>query len=487
MAVNLEEVDSCTRRLTFQLDGGDVSSNIRNLVHEFSRKANMPGFRKGKIPKNVIQKKYGTEILNEAIHKLVGEWKDSEETKQAYEMVGEPVLENYVLNDSTSDYDVTVLFEVIPKVEVFDISECKIVRPNVTVTDEDLDIEAESWFKESPDWEIADRPAQHGDKLFVRIDHTDHRTGKKSTGNIDEIRLVEDKCSPEILSACIGKSADDIANAVIYEQSDDGDSEASAKRATFYLKILNVMQPIPDSLDRELLGTLQVESPQDENFRDAAKKFLEDDIHNSIESTMESQVLEHLTDRNPFETPLQMKKYVMMTTLVNEGVAPEQARQFVQQSNPTGDWFQRYMNAAVVLKRKLLFDGIRQHYDMQIDDEKVQESVEEAFREYEAQNSESDSNFAQNAAYYRDFLYNSMRSAAERENIKQLVEKLIETSDCEEIEMNLREYRIWHEEFFAAPEASDEEITDESDESVESEADQGASLIVDEHGNPIEK
>ena len=71
MAVNLEEVDSCTRRLTFQLDGGDVSSNIRNLVHEFSRKANMPGFRKGKIPKNVIQKKYGTEILNEAIHKLV--------------------------------------------------------------------------------------------------------------------------------------------------------------------------------------------------------------------------------------------------------------------------------------------------------------------------------------------------------------------------------------------------------------------------------
>ena len=486
MAEHLEEVDSCTRRLTFQLDGGDVSSRIRDLVHEFSKKANMPGFRRGKIPKNVIQKKYGTEILNEAIHKLVDEWKDSVETQRVYEMVGAPVLENYVLNDSTSNYDVTVLYEVVPEVTAFDIADCKVIRPKVTVTDEDLDIETELWFKESPDWDIADRPAQHGDKLFVRIDHTDHRTGQKSTGNIDEIRLVEDKCSPEILSACIGKSVDEIANAVIYEESDDGDSEAKAKRATFHLKILNVMQPIPDSLDRELLGTLQVESPQDENFRDAAKKFLEDDIRNNIESTMESQVLEHLTDRNPFETPLQMKKYVMMTTLVNEGVAPEQARNFVQQSNPTGDWFQRYMNAAVVLKRKLLFDGIREYYDMQIDDEKVQESVEKAFEEYASQNSESE-NFEQNSQYYRDFLYNSMRSAAERENIKQLVEKLIETSDCEEIEMNLREYRAWHEEFFAAPETSDEDIADESDESGENEEDQGTSLILDEYGNPIEK
>ncbi len=487
MAFNIEEIDSCTRRMTFALESDKVDAEVRTRIQKITREASIPGFRKGKVPFGMIQKRFGDDVLREVIADLSTQWMESQMQEHENSRVGPPMLDGFERNEQTRDYDIRILYEVLPDVVEFDIEGCTVVRPVIDVSDEDVDNRIEKWLKEGPQLERVDRPAAVGDRILAQIEETVHMDGAKRSSDFRRIWLEPDQCDKSVLDACLGKSAGERATAVIFDDSDGTEGGDSVKVATVNIQIFAVEEPVPDSLNAEILNQLKVDSPQDENFREAAKEALITSYSESIDSDVQLQVFSSLFDRNPFSMPKYSVRYVMLNQLVERGMKVEDASEFVDQKSNSREWLMAFLDSAIKLKRSFLLDKLREHYEMPIDDERILEAVEEDLREAEGTPEQSDTGESSDMQKYRDIVYQRNRWIAEQENVKNLVDKLLENADYEEVEMTLAEYEEWKEALHSREQTSEDAISEDIDEPEKVEESSDTSVIVDALGNPIEK
>ncbi len=485
MTFDIEEIDSCTRRMTFALEGDKVDTEVTTRIRKITREASIPGFRKGKVPFGMIQKRFGDDILREVIADLSTQWMESQEHEDG--RVGPPMLDGFERNEQTRDYDIRILYEVFPDVVAYDIEGCSVVRPVVDVSDEDVNIRIESWLREGPQLERVDRPAAVGDRVWARIEETVHIDGAKRAGDFRRLWLEPDQCDKSVLDACLGKSAGERATAVIFDDTDVTEGKDAVKVATLNIEIFSVEEPVPDSLNAEIRNHLKVDSPQDENFREAAKDAVVASYTESIDSDVQMQVFSSLFDRNPFSMPKHTVRHVMLNQLVERGMTVEIASKFVDQQSNTREWVMAYLDSAVKLKRNFLLDKLREHHEMPIDDEKILEAVENDLQKTEDIPDRFDQGESSDMQKYRDIVYQRNRWIAEQDNVKSLVAKLLENADYEEIEMTLAEYEEWKENLHSKEQLSEDEISEEIDESENVEEDSETSVIVDALGNPIEK
>ncbi len=485
MVFDIEEIDSCTRRMTFSLESDKVDAEVRTRIQKITREASIPGFRKGKVPFGMIQKRFGDEVLREVIADLSTQWMESQEQEDG--RVGPPMLDGFERNDQTRDYDIRVLYEVLPEVVAFDIEGCSVVRPVVDVSDEDVDARIENWLKEGPQLERVDRPAAVGDRVWAQIEETIHIHGSKSSGDFRRLWLEPDQCDKPVLDACLGKSAGERTTAVIFEDSDVTEGKEAVKVATLNIEIFSVEEPVPDSLNAEILNQLKVDSPQDENFREAAKDAVVASYTESIDSDVQMQVFSSLFDRNPFSMPKHTVRYVMLNQLVERGMTVEIASKFVDQQSNTREWVMAYLDSAVKLKRSFLLDKLREHYEMPIDDEKILEAVENDLQNAEDIPDRFDQGESSDMQQYRDIVYQRNRWMAEQDNVRNLVDKLLENADYEEVEMTLAEYEEWKQDLHSREQTADDAISEDIDEPENAEESSETSVIVDALGNPIEK
>jgi trigger factor len=73
MNINREQIDDLNVVLSVQVVNDDYSSKVNDILRDYRRKANMPGFRPGKVPEGLIRKMYGKAVLIDEINKLVSE------------------------------------------------------------------------------------------------------------------------------------------------------------------------------------------------------------------------------------------------------------------------------------------------------------------------------------------------------------------------------------------------------------------------------
>ena len=91
MNISLQTADKLNGVLTAVIEPADYQEKVTKAIKDFSKKANMPGFRPGKVPAGLIKKQFGASILAEEVNKLLQEnlFKYIRENK--IEMLGEPL------------------------------------------------------------------------------------------------------------------------------------------------------------------------------------------------------------------------------------------------------------------------------------------------------------------------------------------------------------------------------------------------------------
>ena len=90
MNISFENVSKVSALLTLNIEKADYADRVKKALKDFSKKASIPGFRAGKVPASLIEKRFGTEIKAEEINKILGEEvnKYIEMLQQEYENAG---------------------------------------------------------------------------------------------------------------------------------------------------------------------------------------------------------------------------------------------------------------------------------------------------------------------------------------------------------------------------------------------------------------
>ena len=91
MKITFENVDKVSALLTVNIEKSDYEDKVKKALKDFSHKASLPGFRPGKVPASLIQKRFGTEIKAEEINKLLGEEVNKYIRENKVNMLAEPL------------------------------------------------------------------------------------------------------------------------------------------------------------------------------------------------------------------------------------------------------------------------------------------------------------------------------------------------------------------------------------------------------------
>ena len=131
-----KDLEKSAVELTVTIAKNDVAEAYKSTLNKYIKNAQIPGFRKGHVPANVLERKYGDSIKADAIGELIDQSFDEifkEETEKRPLPYSQPVMEKMPEIDITKDLTYTVKYDIFPKVEVKNFAGVTVKEPQVTI------------------------------------------------------------------------------------------------------------------------------------------------------------------------------------------------------------------------------------------------------------------------------------------------------------------------------------------------------------------
>jgi trigger factor len=159
---------ACKREISVEIPADVVAKQQEALVQQYSKQARIPGFRKGKVPASMVRSKFSSEITSDVVEHLVPQYFREAVVKGGYRPVSQPHI--YGLEFTPGEpIKFKAAFEVLPEFELGDYKAIKIEKPDVTVTDDQIDHEIQLLQEKQASFDPVDeeRGAEKGE--FVQV------------------------------------------------------------------------------------------------------------------------------------------------------------------------------------------------------------------------------------------------------------------------------------------------------------------------------
>jgi trigger factor len=137
---NIEQLENSAVKLSVTIEQAEAKKAYTELLNTYAKKAQIKGFRPGKVPTTVLEKKFGESMKMETAQNLIEKalgtlFQEIDERPLQYST---PQLESDLSFDPEQDFGFTVSYDIFPKVEVKDAKGITIEEPQVTIGKEDL-------------------------------------------------------------------------------------------------------------------------------------------------------------------------------------------------------------------------------------------------------------------------------------------------------------------------------------------------------------
>src|SRR3954467_3210653 len=187
---NTTELDDSRVRVEVEVEPSAVDRALSDAAADLGRDLRIPGFRKGKVPPQVVLQRVGREaVLDEAVRKALPNWYEEALGDAGVTPVGEPNLDLDELPEKGSPLAFTIEVGVRPKAKLGEYKGLEVGRREPEVSKETLDEEVERLRESSASLENVDRPAQKGD--FVVLDFVGGVDGEPFEGGEARGYLLE--------------------------------------------------------------------------------------------------------------------------------------------------------------------------------------------------------------------------------------------------------------------------------------------------------
>ncbi|HEY7820909.1 MAG TPA: trigger factor [Vicinamibacteria bacterium] len=376
MKIDYLEEGPSLRHLDIELPADALADEFEKGVGKLSRTIRLPGFRKGKIPKDVIRARFRGDVLKEAVSDLVPH------------ALGEALKERnlYPLDDPRISKLESELgkplrfrasFEVMPDIEAKVYEGLEVEAPQTAVTDEQVEAGIEAVREQHARFDpIEGRGAQ--DRDFVMGDLTERPAGggKAEKHEGVTIEVGSDSYHPSLHEALQGKSPGDVLR---FTASFPADHPARARAGKSYeveFHLLELKQKVLPEADDELAKDLGEYQTLDE-----LKAYLrargEERARHEDEQELRRRLLAKLVEANPFDPPLSLVELELDSRL--EATARDLHQQGID-PNATGiDWRKVRENeresAAASVRASLLLDRIAERESLAATEAEVDAEV----------------------------------------------------------------------------------------------------------------
>lgn len=294
MQVSVENTSSLERRMTVSIPADRLSSVIDGRLRDMAGKANLKGFRKGKVPTKVIEQRFGDQIRSEAFGELVRASFDQAVRQENVRIAGQP---NIQADPEAAENEIryTATFEIVPDFGTIDVSQLQIVRVHAQVEDADIDHMIDTLRQQRRTWEPVDRPAQVGDLVAVETSAATAAARVPETGAEKGATVIGSGVMfPELEAQLSGMSAGDEREVEVAFPADWRVPALAGQTARVTLKATQVSEPKVPEADEAFVKSFGVKSGKLAVFRQEVRANLERELKGMLMSRLRAEVAQKL-------------------------------------------------------------------------------------------------------------------------------------------------------------------------------------------------
>jgi trigger factor len=298
------------RELKVVVGQGELSERFTNRVDEVKGQVQLKGFRKGKVPVAHIKKLYGRSLMAEVVQQTVEETsrkavgdRNERPAHQPNIQFSEDKDEIERVLSGNSDLAYTMSFEVLPAIEITDLSALKLEREVADVSEEAVDKAVDDLVQRSIKYEAeTDRAAAKGDRMTIdfvgRIDGQEFEGGK---GDAVELVVGEGTFIPGFVEGLEGAKGGESRIVRVTFPEDYPGREVAGKTAEFEVSVKEVAKPLRPEVDDEFAKTLGAQSLS--HLRELVKGRIGSEYASVSRMKIKRQVLDALDTAHTFTLP----------------------------------------------------------------------------------------------------------------------------------------------------------------------------------------
>lgn len=279
MTATFEKKGPVTGQIEFTIERATIEEGLDRAFKKIRGRLNVPGFRKGKVPRKLFNKMYGEEALYEdalndllprAYQKALAELEDED-----FELVGEPSIDIKSM-EKDADWEIIAEVPLKPEVTLGDYKNIEVTKQDRTVTDEDVADELESRRQRAVELALKDDAAEEGDTVV--IDFEGYKDGEKFDGGSAEnhsLELGSGQFIPGFEDQLIGAKSGDEKDVEVTFPEEYGAEELAGQDVVFKVVVHEVKEKRVPELDDEFAKDVDDEVETLDELKDKIRQQLE--------------------------------------------------------------------------------------------------------------------------------------------------------------------------------------------------------------------
>lgn len=304
MKVAAQEIEHSQVVLDIEVEDERVERAVNQAYKRIVQRINVPGFRKGKAPRALVERMVGREaLLEDAVEQLVPEVVEDAVKQQELVMVARPSLEVV----STQPLQVKATVPVQPKVELGDYKSLKIEATPAEVTDEQVDRVVERLQESNATWEPVERAAEMGDRVAIDVLAKAGETTVMESKDAEYVISAEGPQPAEgFAEAIVGMTAEETKTVSLKLPDDYRNEELAGQDAEFTITLHWVKAKDLPPLDDELPSVVGTEHESLEALRTAIRENLSAREQHERRMAHEEEVVNSVVEQATVDLPPQL-------------------------------------------------------------------------------------------------------------------------------------------------------------------------------------
>ncbi|MGD8227379.1 MAG: trigger factor [Desulfobacteraceae bacterium] len=305
MKTRLEEISPVKKKLEIEIEAGEVDKRIDEAYRDLRKGVRLPGFRPGKVPRKILERRFGSQVIDDVTRRLVNETlpKAVEETNTI--PLSMPVIENEILKLG-QNFKYSALMEVRPEFELKDCTGLEVEKERFSVKEEDVEAQLEEIRKTHGQLSSIEKERGIKEEDFAVIEYEGSEEGRALEGVKNTnflIRVGSNDFHPDFEKALVGLKKGDISEFDVDFEKDYAQPKLAGRSVRFKVKVIDIKEMRLPELDDKFAKDLGADFKDLNDLKEKIRETLVEREEKRVDRELKMRLLKKVSDSVDFELP----------------------------------------------------------------------------------------------------------------------------------------------------------------------------------------
>jgi trigger factor len=305
MKTTLEDISPVKKKLLIEIDSKEVDMRLNQAYGEIRKRAKIPGFRPGKVPRKILETYFGNQVIDDVTRELISESfpKAVDEVKTF--PLGQPILEKEALKQG-QDFNYSAIMDIRPEFEVKEYLGLDVEKEMLSISEEDVQKRLEEIREANGKMVSIEEERLITDGDFVIVDYEGFEDDQpledvKSSNLL--VKVGKNDFHPKFDEALIGLKKEDKTAVGIDFEKDFYHTGLAGKSVNFKIKIVDIKELVLPELNDEFASNLGADLKDLDSLKNELKKAITSQEEKRIDGELKQRLLEKISEGIDFELP----------------------------------------------------------------------------------------------------------------------------------------------------------------------------------------